>query len=118
MNVLLIGSGGREHSLAWALSRSPMLTRLICAPGNGGIEQVADCVALDISNHEAVINFCRDEKINFVVVGPEASLVAGLADDLRARGFKVFGPSKAAANSASLSLTLMPGCRPISRLRR
>jgi len=97
MNVLLIGSGGREHALAWAIAASPLLTRLICAPGNGGISKIADCVALDVSDHAAVINFCNDEKINFVVVGPEAPLVAGLADDLRAKGIKVFGPSKAAA---------------------
>ncbi len=97
MNVLLIGSGGREHALAWALSSSPLLTRLVCAPGNGGIAQVADCVALDVTDHEAVINLCKDEKIDFVVVGPEAPLVAGLADDLNAAGLKVFGPSKAAS---------------------
>ena len=97
MNVLLIGSGGREHSLAWALSSSPMLTRLVCTPGNGGISQIADCVSLDISDHEAVIGFCKDDKTDFVVIGPEAPLVAGLADDLNAQGIKVFGPSKAAA---------------------
>jgi phosphoribosylamine--glycine ligase len=97
MNVLLIGSGGREHALAWALSSSPLLTRLVCAPGNGGITQVADCVALDVSDHEAVISYCKDENIDFVVVGPEAPLVAGLADDLNSAGIKVFGPSKAAA---------------------
>jgi phosphoribosylamine--glycine ligase len=97
MNVLLIGSGGREHSLAWALSSSPLLTRLYCAPGNGGIEQVADCVDLDAADHQAVIKFCKKENIDFVVVGPEAPLVAGLSDDLRAEGFKVFGPSKTAA---------------------
>ena len=73
MNILLIGSGGREHSLAWALSSSPMLTRLVCAPGNGGISQVADCVDLDISDHGAVATFCKDEGIDFVVIGPEAS---------------------------------------------
>lgn len=97
MNVLLIGSGGREHALAWAIAASPLLTRLICAPGNGGISKIADCILLDISNHAAVINFCKDEKIDFVVVGPEAPLVAGLADDLRAQGIRVFGPSRAAA---------------------
>jgi phosphoribosylamine--glycine ligase len=74
-----------------------MLTRLVCAPGNGGISQIAECVDLNISDHEAVIGFCKDEGIDFVVVGPEAPLVAGLADDLRAKDIKVFGPSKAAA---------------------
>lgn len=97
MNVLLIGSGGREHALAWAISASPLLTRLICAPGNGGIAQVAECVPLDVTNHHDVIALCRQHQIDFVVVGPEAPLVAGLADDLTAAGFKVFGPSKAAA---------------------
>ncbi len=97
MNILLIGSGGREHALAWSLTTSPLLTRLVCAPGNGGISRIADCVSLDVSNHEAVIGFCKDEKIDFVIVGPEAPLVAGLADDLNAQGIKVFGPSRAAA---------------------
>jgi phosphoribosylamine--glycine ligase len=97
MNVLLIGSGGREHALAWALSASPMLTKLYCAPGNAGIAEVAECVDLDIGDHAAVIGFCRNTDIGFVVVGPEVPLVAGIADDLAAAGIKVFGPSKAAA---------------------
>jgi phosphoribosylamine--glycine ligase len=97
MHVLLIGSGGREHALAWALSASPLLTRLYCAPGNAGIAELADCVALDASDHAAVVRFCRENRIGLVVVGPEAPLVAGLADDLVAAGIKVFGPSKAAA---------------------
>ncbi|MFM9942287.1 MAG: phosphoribosylamine--glycine ligase [Hyphomicrobiaceae bacterium] len=97
MNVLLLGSGGREHALAWAMAASPLLTRLICAPGNGGIADVAECVALDVADHKAVIELCRARTIDFVVVGPEAPLVAGIADDLRAAGIKVFGPSKAAA---------------------
>src|SRR3990170_904813 len=97
MNVLLIGSGGREHALAWALSASPLLTKLYCAPGNPGIAQVAELAAIDITNHGAVIAFCRKYAINFVVVGPEAPLVAGLIDDLNAEGIKAFGPSKFAA---------------------
>ena len=97
MNVLLIGSGGREHALAWALSGSPLLTRLYCAPGNGGIADFATCVALDTSDHAATIAFCRATSIDFVVIGPEIPLVAGLSDDLTAAGIKVFGPSKAAA---------------------
>jgi phosphoribosylamine--glycine ligase len=97
MNVLLIGSGGREHALAWAMSASPLLTRLYCAPGNAGIADVATCIALDVANHSAVVDFCRTENIGLVVVGPEAPLVAGLADDLLAAGVKCFGPSKAAA---------------------
>jgi phosphoribosylamine---glycine ligase len=97
MNVLLIGSGGREHALAWAISASPLLTRLYCAPGNAGIAEVAECVALDTADHAAVIGFCRDRDIGLVVIGPEVPLVAGLADDLAAARVKVFGPSKAAA---------------------
>ena len=97
MNVLLIGSGGREHALAWAISASPLLTRLVCAPGNGGIAEVAECMPLDAADHGAVIRLVREQRIDLVVVGPEGPLVAGLADDLRAAGVKVFGPSKAAA---------------------
>ncbi|AJY45277.1 phosphoribosylamine--glycine ligase [Martelella endophytica] len=97
MHVLLIGSGGREHALAWKLSQSPRLTKLYAAPGNPGMAEHAECLALDITDHAAIIAFCKEKAIDFVVVGPEAPLVAGLADDLRAEGLKVFGPSKAAA---------------------
>jgi phosphoribosylamine--glycine ligase len=97
MNVLLIGSGGREHALAWALSASPLLHKLYCAPGNAGIAAVAECCDLDIRDHGAIVRFCKAHQIFLVVVGPEAPLVAGLADDLTAAGIKVFGPSKAAA---------------------
>jgi phosphoribosylamine---glycine ligase len=97
MNVLLIGSGGREHALAWKLAASPLLTTLYCAPGNPGIAREAECVALDVTDHAAVAAFCVDMSIGLVVVGPEAPLVAGLADDLRASGIRVFGPSAAAA---------------------
>jgi phosphoribosylamine--glycine ligase len=97
MNVLLIGGGGREHALAWKLKQSKLLGTLYCAPGNAGIEQVAKCVKLDASNHEAVVRFCKDNDIGLVVIGPEAPLVAGLADDLATAGIKVFGPSREAA---------------------
>jgi phosphoribosylamine--glycine ligase len=97
MNVLLIGSGGREHALAWRLAASPLLTKLYAAPGNPGIAKEAELVALDIADHDAVRRFCLDHGIDLVVVGPEAPLVAGLADDLREAGIRVFGPSKAAA---------------------
>ncbi len=97
MNVLLIGSGGREHALAWALAVSPLTTRLYCAPGNAGIAQVAECVVLDVANHGAVLDFCREHAIDFVVIGPEAPLVAGLGDEMAAAGIKYFGPSRAAA---------------------
>jgi phosphoribosylamine---glycine ligase len=97
MNVLLIGSGGREHALALAISRSPLLTKLFVAPGNPGTAECGENVVIDIANHKAVLDFCRLMRIGFVVVGPEGPLVAGLADDLRAGGIKVFGHSKAAA---------------------
>ncbi|MBN9135758.1 MAG: phosphoribosylamine--glycine ligase, partial [Phyllobacterium sp.] len=97
MNVLLIGSGGREHALAWKIAASPVLTKLYCAPGNPGIAHEAECVALDPADHAAIVAFCKEKAVDFVVVGPEAPLVAGIADDLRAAGISVFGPSKAAA---------------------
>ena len=97
MNVLLIGSGGREHALAWKLAASPLLTKLYCAPGNGGIAEVAECVPLTVADHTAVIRFCADNAIDFVIVGPEAPLVAGLVDDLTTAGIKCFGPKQAAA---------------------
>ncbi|MCO5083196.1 MAG: phosphoribosylamine--glycine ligase [Rhizobiaceae bacterium] len=97
MNILLIGSGGREHALAWKLSASPLLTKLFAAPGNPGIAEEAECVALNVDDHAAVAAFCKDKAIDLVVVGPEAPLVAGLGDALRANGIKVFGPSQAAA---------------------
>ncbi|MGB3021811.1 MAG: phosphoribosylamine--glycine ligase, partial [Methyloceanibacter sp.] len=97
MNLLLIGSGGREHALAWKLKQSPRLDQLFVAPGNAGIEAVATCVALDIADHGAVARFCKDNDIGLVIVGPEAPLVAGLTDDLEAQGLIVFGPSRAAA---------------------
>ena len=97
MNILLIGSGGREHALAWSLSVSPRLTKLFCAPGNPGIARLAECVPLDITNHNAIIVFCSANKIDLVVVGPEAPLVAGLVDDLTSIGIKAFGPTKFAS---------------------
>ena len=97
MNILLIGSGGREHALARSLSASALCDELLIAPGNPGTAQHGTNVALDVTDHRAVIDFCRVMKIDFVVVGPEAPLVAGLVDDLKAAGVKAFGPSKAAA---------------------
>jgi phosphoribosylamine--glycine ligase len=97
MHVLLIGSGGREHAIAAALRRSPRLNRLSVAPGNAGIAAIAERVALDVSDHTAVIAHCRAEAVDFVVVGPEAPLVAGLVDDLSAAGIRTFGPSREAA---------------------
>jgi phosphoribosylamine--glycine ligase len=97
MNILLLGSGGREHALAWKMAASPLADKLYCAPGNAGIAQEAECVALDIADHAAVIGFCKSQAINFVVVGPEAPLCAGIVDDLESAGIKAFGPGKWAA---------------------
>jgi phosphoribosylamine--glycine ligase len=97
MNVLLLGSGGREHALAWKLARSPALDTLFAAPGNPGIADHATLVALDATDHDAVTAFCRDRSVGLVVIGPEAPLVDGLADTLRAAGVPVFGPGQAAA---------------------
>ncbi|WP_386625782.1 phosphoribosylamine--glycine ligase [Sulfitobacter geojensis] len=97
MNILILGSGGREHSLAWATLQNPKCDKLIVAPGNAGIAKIADCAKIDIMDGPEVINFCEENSIDFVIVGPEAPLAAGVADDLRGAGFLVFGPSKAAA---------------------
>jgi phosphoribosylamine---glycine ligase len=97
MNILLIGGGGREHALAWKIAASPLVDRLYCAPGNAGIAREAECIALDCADHGAVIACCRAKAIDFVVVGPEAPLVAGLVDDLEAAGVRTFGPTRAAA---------------------
>lgn len=97
MNVLLLGSGGREHALAWKLAASPMLTKLYAAPGNPGIGQEAEIVTLDMADHAAVVAFCEKNAIGLVIVGPEGPLVDGLADPLREKGIRVFGPSKLAA---------------------
>ena len=97
MNVLLLGSGGREHALAWKLAQSPRLTKLFAAPGNPGIAEHAELVSLDARDHAAVLAFCEAERIGLVVIGPEAPLVDGLADSLREAFVPVFGPSKAAA---------------------
>ena len=97
MNILLLGSGGREHALAWKIAASPLVERLWCAPGNAGIAADAELAALDLTDHAAVIAFCKAHPVDFVVVGPEAPLVAGIVDDLEAVGIRTFGPSKAAA---------------------
>ncbi len=101
MNILLLGSGGREHALAWKLAASPLADRLYCAPGNAGIAREAECVVLDPADHRAVIAFCKTKAIDFVVVGPEAPLAAGIVDDLEAAEIKTFGPTRAAARLES-----------------
>jgi phosphoribosylamine---glycine ligase len=97
MNILILGSGGREHALAWKIAASPLCTKLFCVPGNAGIAEVAECAAVDIADHQAVIAYARDKAIDFVMVGPEAPLCAGIVDDLEAAGLKAFGPGKWAA---------------------
>jgi phosphoribosylamine--glycine ligase len=101
MKILLIGSGGREHALAWKIAASPLVTKLWCAPGNAGIARDAECVALDIADHPAVIAFCKTNAVDFVVVGPDAAIAAGIVDDLNAAGFKAFGPTRAAGRLES-----------------
>jgi phosphoribosylamine--glycine ligase len=106
MNILILGSGGREHSLAWAIKQNPKCDRLVVAPGNAGIAELADCAALDILDGDAVVQFCTNNAIDFVIIGPEAPLAAGVADRLRAAGLLTFGPSQAAAAlEASKSFT-------------
>ena len=97
MNILLLGSGGREHALAWKLAQSSLCDKLFASPGNPGVAQYAELVALEITDHAAVLDFCRARRIGLVVIGPEAPLVDGLADSLRGVGVPVFGPGKAAA---------------------
>lgn len=97
MNILILGSGGREHSLAWAVKQNPKCDRLIVAPGNAGIADIAECAQLDITDGAAVADFAAAQSIDFVIVGPEAPLVAGVADQLRAAGISTFGPSAAAS---------------------
>ncbi|MGC2201590.1 MAG: phosphoribosylamine--glycine ligase, partial [Stellaceae bacterium] len=97
MRVLVVGSGGREHALAWAVAASPLVDTLFCAPGNAGIAEEAECVPVAATDIEALVAFCRREHIDFVVVGPETPLVLGLVDALEAEGIAAFGPSAAAA---------------------
>ena len=97
MNILILGSGGREHALAWAVKQNPKTDRLIVAPGNAGIAMLAECADIDILDGAAVVTFCEENAIDFVIVGPEAPLAAGVADATRAAGLLTFGPSAAAA---------------------
>ena len=97
MNILVLGGGGREHALAWAIKQNPKCDRLIVAPGNAGIAQLAECATLDVLDGAAVVAFCEENAVDFVVIGPEAPLAAGVADALAAAGILAFGPSAAAA---------------------
>jgi phosphoribosylamine---glycine ligase len=97
MKILLLGSGGREHALAWKIAASPLVTKLWCAPGNAGIAREAECVGVDVADHAAVIAFCQRHEVELVVVGPETPLAAGIVDDLSRAGIKAFGPTRQAA---------------------
>jgi len=97
MNIMILGGGGREHALAWAVLQNPKCDKLIVAPGNAGIAQIADCASIDVNDGATVVEFAARNNIDFVIVGPEAPLAAGVADRLREAGVLVFGPSKAAA---------------------
>ncbi len=106
MKILVVGSGGREHGLCWAIAASPLVEKLYCAPGNAGIAAEAECVAIPADDVDSLIRFAAEHAIEFVVVGPEAPLVAGLVDRLEAAGVKAFGPSaKAAMLEASKGFT-------------
>ena len=106
MNILILGSGGREHALAWAVKQNPKTDRLIVAPGNAGIAQLAECADINILSGQTVVTFCEENAIDFVIVGPEAPLAAGVADATRAAGILTFGPSAEAAKlEASKSFT-------------
>jgi len=98
MIILVVGSGGREHALCWAISKSPKCNKLFCAPGNAGISQVADCIDIAAEDLTRIVTFSKKENVDLVVIGPEGALVGGLADELIANGIKAFGPSKTAAH--------------------
>ncbi|MYI69376.1 MAG: phosphoribosylamine--glycine ligase, partial [Boseongicola sp. SB0673_bin_14] len=101
MNILVLGGGGREHALAWAVMQNPKCDRLIVAPGNAGIAAIAECASLDVEDGAKLVECAEANSIDLVIVGPEAPLAAGVADDFRAAGFKVFGPSREAARLES-----------------
>ncbi|MEK6538221.1 MAG: phosphoribosylamine--glycine ligase N-terminal domain-containing protein, partial [Nitrospirota bacterium] len=97
MKVLIIGSGGREHVLAWKLKKSPLVKEIYCAPGNGGIAAIAQCVDIEATDIERLAGFAKENKIDLTVVGPEAPLVAGIVDFFEQQNLKIFGPSQKAA---------------------
>jgi phosphoribosylamine--glycine ligase len=97
MNILIIGSGGREHALAWKISQSPRVKRIFCAPGNAGIAEVADLVPHAADDVAALARFARDERIDLTVVGPELPLTLGIVDEFQRHGLRIFGPSREGA---------------------
>ena len=97
MRILVVGGGGREHALVWKLAASPRVTKIYCAPGNPGIGQISECVAIDVTDNAALLRFALDKKVDLTVVGPEAPLANGIVDLFTANGLKIFGPTQAAA---------------------
>ncbi|MET0155107.1 MAG: phosphoribosylamine--glycine ligase [Rickettsiales bacterium] len=110
MRVLLVGSGGREHALAWKIAQSPLCDALYVAPGNAGTHDIAENVEMDIQNHPLVIDFCRNRAVDLIVIGPEAPLAAGMSDALRAEGFAVFGAGKNAAQLETSKAFMKRAC--------
>ena len=97
MKILVVGSGGREHALTWKIAQSPQVKKVYCAPGNGGIAKLAQCIDIEADDIKGLMDFALREKIDFAVVGPEAPLVAGIVDEFKRAGLKIFGPTKKAA---------------------
>ena len=98
MRILVIGSGGREHALVWKIAQSKLVDKIFCAPGNGGIAQIAECIDIKVDDIFGLLDFARKEKIDFTVVGPEITLALGIVDEFSKAGLKIFGPNKSAAN--------------------
>ena len=97
MKVLVVGSGGREHVLTWKIKQSPLVKKIYCAPGNGGIASIAECVDIKVDDIKSLVDFAQKKRIDLTVVGPEAPLVAGIVDAFEKEGLKIFGPSKVAS---------------------
>ena len=111
MNVLIIGHGGREHAICWAVSQNPKCNKVYCAPGSDGIAQVAICVSLSMFDGPGIIDFCKNKSIDLVIIGPEGPLEYGLADELTQAGILTFGPSKSAAKLESSKIFTKEICK-------
>ena len=121
MRILVIGSGGREHALAWKLSQSPLAEKIFCAPGNGGISRIAECVDIEADNISGLREFALKEKIDLTVAGPEIPLAMGIADEFAKAGLKIFGPNRKAARleaSKVFSKELMANIKSLPRISR
>jgi len=101
MNIMIIGGGGREHALAWKVSRSPSVSNIYCVPGNAGISEVAECIPGDVSDYEGLAKLAKEKRVDITIVGPEAPLSLGIVDEFKDMGLSVFGPSKEAAQIES-----------------